>query len=312
MVALDLVLVVAVVAATLLLFRFRVDRSVVRLVVGVPFVLVSPGYAVVAALFPRSAPSLDVAISHRVNGIERLVLAVGLSVVVSPLLALAVSYTPLGLAPGVVVGVVATFTVGMSVIAGWRRSRVPDHQRWSLPVHQWVRSVEQSRSDSTVRSAALIVVVASLLVAAGGVGSAVYGRTPGETFTEFYLLTDSESGPLMNDYPDDLTVNRTTSILVGVKNHEHRPVRYTVIASLQRVSTDGGVETPLSSMELARTETSVLEHREEWNRSLTVRPTATGKDLKLVFALYRGDAPEQPTAGTPYEQTWVWVDVNST
>jgi len=50
-----------------------------------------------------------------------------------------------------------------------------------------------------------------------------------ERFTEFYVL--NSEGQAFN-YPQDVEVGNTTSIIVGVANHEGRPVNYTVEAWL--------------------------------------------------------------------------------
>ncbi|MCK4222104.1 MAG: DUF1616 domain-containing protein, partial [Dehalococcoidia bacterium] len=55
-----------------------------RIVLGLPFLLFSPGYALIAALFPKKG-SLD--------GIERIALSFGLSIAVVPLIGLILNYT---------------------------------------------------------------------------------------------------------------------------------------------------------------------------------------------------------------------------
>jgi uncharacterized membrane protein len=64
------------------------EISPVRIILGLPLVLFLPGYALIAALFPRK---------DDLDGIERIALSFGLSIAISPLLGLGLNYTPFGL-----------------------------------------------------------------------------------------------------------------------------------------------------------------------------------------------------------------------
>lgn len=314
MLAGDLVLVVAVVIATDLLFVFGVDRPLVRVVTGTPFVLLCPGYALVAALFPESKPAPVAGGSARVGGAERLLLAVGLSIVLSPLLGLALNYTPAGLAPAAVVATISAFTLTVTVVAAWRRSSLAPERRFTLG--RWNDSmlgVSLTDRDSASGTVAAVVVLAALVAAVGGVGWTVYERPPGETFTEFYVLDDGGSGAVMDDYPDRLTIGETTSVRVGVANEEHRTVTYTVVTSLQEVRRDDGVSAVVTSRELDRTRTPTLRDGEEWVAPIVFTPSVGGKgeSFRLTFSLYVGDAPETPTIVDPYRQVYLRVGVDA-
>ncbi|MGB3943467.1 MAG: DUF1616 domain-containing protein, partial [Methanothrix sp.] len=60
----------------------------VRVPVGLVMVLFLPGYALIAALFPRD---------DDLDGIERVALSFGLSIAVVPLIGLGLNYTPWGI-----------------------------------------------------------------------------------------------------------------------------------------------------------------------------------------------------------------------
>jgi uncharacterized membrane protein len=47
----------------------------------------------------------------------------------------------------------------------------------------------------------------------------------GEHFTEFYVLGPEGQS---TDYPHDLTVNQSSSVYLGIVNHEYRQVNYTI------------------------------------------------------------------------------------
>jgi len=306
----DLVLVVAVVVSTDLLFVLGVDRPLIRIVTGAPFVLLCPGYAFVAALFPESPPASVGDVPPRIDGSERLLLAVGTSVVLSPLLGLALSYTPVGLAPSAVVATVSTFTLTLTLIAAWRRSRLVPGRRFTLVTGRArpLRAALAGQSGS-LGTAAAVVVLLALVTAVGGVSWAAYERPPGETLTEFYVLPGNESGKVMNGYPDRLAPGDTT-VRVGIANEEHRAVTYTVVTSLQEVRRDDGSVVVVASQELDRIRTPPLRDGEEWVAPVSVSPSNNGESdgLRLTFSLYVGSAPANPGVKGAHRRTYIWVN----
>lgn len=76
-------LLVIVLVAIIILF----PSNVLRIILGLPFLLFFPGYTLVAALFTRK---------EGMGSIERVVLSFGLSIAVVPLVGLILNYTALG------------------------------------------------------------------------------------------------------------------------------------------------------------------------------------------------------------------------
>src|SRR3972149_6543765 len=79
---------------------------------GVPFVLVLPGWVLTAALFPHRT-DLDF--------LERTALSVGLSAAIIPLLGLALNYSPWGIRPHPIVLSVMLFTLLVAAVAAGAR-----------------------------------------------------------------------------------------------------------------------------------------------------------------------------------------------
>jgi len=62
--------------------------------------------------------------------------------------------------------------------------------------------------------------------------------------TEFYLLTENESGDLVAaGYPTNMTRGESGSLVVGIGNQGHESVEYTVVVELQRVEIVNGTAT---------------------------------------------------------------------
>ncbi|MFB6139084.1 MAG: DUF1616 domain-containing protein [Halosimplex sp.] len=94
------------------------------LVVGVPFVLLVPGYALVAVVFPRAGETTPRS-DARVSWVSRLASSVGASVVAVAAVAGALDFTVWGFRRESITVGLAAFTVVASVVAAYRRGRVP-------------------------------------------------------------------------------------------------------------------------------------------------------------------------------------------
>ncbi len=80
------------------------NDSFVRTIFGLLFILFLPGYALIAALFPK-IDDLD--------GIERVALSFGLSIAVAPLIGLGLNYTPFGIRLTPILVSLSIFTISM-------------------------------------------------------------------------------------------------------------------------------------------------------------------------------------------------------
>ena len=134
----------------------------------------------------------------------------------------------------------------------------------------------------------------------------------GESFTEFYLLTETEDGELVaDDYPTNFTVGEAKPVVVGASNQEQAPVNYTMIAELQEVQLTGSNGTNVSvtnASELGRYSVRLGDNETD-QRRFDVRPTTTGERLRVAFLLYRGEPPADPSVETAYRETHLWVNV---
>ena len=178
-------------------------QSPVRVVLGLAFVLVAPGYALTAALFPTKDDLLAA---------ERLALCLGLSVAVVPLLGLVLNYTPWGIRLVPVTLTLALFVGLMTGLALLRRRAVAPEQRFGLTLAH-----PQTK-------AALWGSLAAATALTGVIAAAQHLR-PAETFTEFYLLGP---GGTLGDLPTELTAGETAELTLGVRNHEGKAVSYRV------------------------------------------------------------------------------------
>ncbi|MFC7133620.1 MULTISPECIES: DUF1616 domain-containing protein [Salinibaculum] len=334
----DLAAVLGYVGLTLLVvFLPVINETPLRVAVGLPFVLFVPGYAFIAALFPEAgatasqteaessedttpATGAESTVSRRergIDGIERVALSFGLSIAIVPLIGLILNFTPWGIRLVPIMLSLSAFTVVSAAVAATRRWALPADEQFRVPYRRWLAAARAELFDPADRKdAALnVLLVISVLLATASVGYAVTVPKQGESFTELYLLNETDDGELLaDDYPTEYTLGESRSLLVGIGNHEHQPTEYTVVVKLQRVDRQQvGNETRvtvLEQQELDRVQTRVAAN-ETWHQPYEVTPQMSGRELRLLFLLYRGEAPTAPTIENAYRENHLFINVTS-
>lgn len=186
--------------------------------------------------------------------------------------------------------------------------------RFAVPYRVWIAAgrTELFGPESPVDAALNAVLVLSILLPISSVAYAVALPKTGESFTDFYLLTENDTGHLVAaDYPTEFTHGETQSIVVGVSNHEHRRVNYSVMVLLQDVSLENNSTTVHREVELDRFQLR-LANNETRNLRYDVTPTRTGTRLRLAFLLYQGPPQIQPSVESAYRETHLWINVTET
>jgi uncharacterized membrane protein len=291
-----------------------------RTVVGLVAVLFAPGYALVAALFPRTndGPGLFERLEttvgtegNSVTVVERLLLAVALSVCLVPLVGLGVTFATLRIETVTFLGAVGLTTISLTVVAALRRRETLPWERFNPRVTDLTAGPARLGSLPG-RPAVTFLLVVGFVVAAGGMGLAVLDADRGEQFTEFGLLTeDPATGELVaDDYPDQLTPNATERVYVSITNNEGHTVEYSVVTILQSFGPDGQQQ----QAELLDQETVVVQQGETARTQQSLRPEITGENLRVTYLLYIGSPPREgrPSADNAYRRLHHWVDVPAT
>jgi len=266
-------LLVATIALTETLQFSGLD--VLRVAMGVPFVLLFPGYALVCALFPKKAD---------LEGVERLALSIGLSLAVVPLIGLVLNYTPWGIRLFPTLLSLFLFTFSMSLATAYRRKTLPAGDRFapsfSTNVPRW-RTM--SKFDKLVSGG----LIAGIVLAGGLTGYFASQPRVGERFTEFYVLGP---GGKIEGYPTNLTLGESGTVILGVANHEYDEVTYTITVKLEdaTIGTIDGIK---------------LKHEEKWEQNFTFTPQEAREKMKLEFLLFREGVEE------PYRSLHLWITV---
>ena len=294
-----------------------VDSVVIRAVFGIPLLVFLPGYTLLLVLFPHkytdtrvSRPSLVTMNNNRagVTFVERIVLSFGISLALVPLFGvLTLSVLPAASTVSIVAPLAAGIGVGL-LVGEYRRLRLTKPERYTIPVKMWSTSVTNSFSadsnTSRVLNVALAVVVVLSVV---GLGTALVVPNYGEAYTNLSLVTQQPNGEFVaSGYPDSLSAG-SSEMYASVTNHERELTRYTLVVQLQRVDTSSGTVSVVEYEELARVSSEVAPG-ETWSANPELDAEMTGTDLRLVYLLYKGDAPSDAGTESAYQSTFVWVD----
>ena len=273
----DIVLVVALSLLTVLFVLAPVlNETPLRAVFGICFVLFLPGYALIAALFPKK-DDLDT--------IERIALSFGLSIAIVPLVGLGLNYTPFGIRLVPVLLSIALLTMGLCVVAYMRRMEVAESRRFDVDFRALYALKGELAGGSRLDRALTLILLASILLAVATTVYVVVMPKQGETFTEFYILG---AGGMAEGYPTQLTLGQQGTVIVGIVSHEYEDSTYILELKL-----DGTV---------IHSESVQLAHEEKWERPTTFKPSHRGEQQKLEFLLYRD--------GAVYRSLHLWVDVS--
>lgn len=284
-----------------------------RIVLALPLVVLLPGYALLAALYPeRPGNDLDSDGGTSISAVERIALSVAASVALVPMVAFVVNYaTGIYLRP-LLLSVVG-LTVALTVVGYVRRIRVPVDRRHRVPVGGWLGAQRERFFDATRRNlqrtpplkpqsrtqGLMNVLFALSLVTLTATAGYAAVTPPGndEPFTEFYLLTQGDDGEFRSEnLPHEYTAGESQQVFTAIGNHEGQTVPYTVVVKLD------GQEVDRFSTSVAAGETERIEY--------AVTPQQTGERLRLSFLLYRGDVPSNPTPENAYRETHLWVSVS--
>jgi len=259
----------------LIVIIILLPSNALRIALGLPFLLFFPGYTLMAALFPKRE-GMDV--------IARLALSFGMSIVIVPLIGLILNYTSWGIRLEPVLYSVTSFIFTTSIIAWLRRRRLPEQERFGIEFQLRLPGWGGSAWDKTLS----IILVVSILGALGTLGYVIATPKVGERFTEFYILGLEGKA---TDYPIELTLGESGSVIVGIINREHKVASYRVEVRIDEAKTDeiGPV---------------VLEHDERWEGIVTFTPIRASDNQRLAFFLYRNGEAEPSL--NPLR---LWIDV---
>ncbi len=136
-----------------------------------------------------------------------------------------------------------------------------------------------------------VFLIAAIVIASGFIIYFYVIPQKVDEFTEFYVLNSEGQA---KDYPELATTGSTVDVIIGVVNHESKPVTYEVSVAV------GGAE-------VKRVDVGTLSDREKWEQAVSFVPEVAGQHQSVDFFLYR-DGGTQPYHKDPLR---LYMDVVS-
>ena len=196
-----------------------INQSILRLILVLPLILFIPGYVLLAALFPDSTD---------IDTIERIVLSIGTSIIITPLIGLCLNFTSWGIRLDPIIIFLTAVIVILVIIAGIRRTRTSPELRYTIPVPEIRQAVlnewalrNRSKKDKILFFASIFAIGLVVLSA----GLAITLPKPGEKFSEFFILGENRTA---DSYPRLINPNISYPMYVGIGNHEFRTANYSI------------------------------------------------------------------------------------
>lgn len=285
----DLLIVIGLVLLTdIFVLAPGINETILRNVLGLPLVLFLPGYALIAALFPAKSD---------LDGIERTALSFGLSIAIVPLIGLVLNYTPFGIRLLPVLVCLSIFIFIMCWLAYIRRASLPETEAFEISFSAAALSLKNEileKPESKLDRALTIILILSILMSVATLEYVILTPKEGEHFTEFYVL-----GPqgIADNYTTDYTLGQSGTMIVGIVNHEYRPVNYTMQVRLENQL----LPLPENLQHIT------LDHNETWEETVTFTPPMVGQNMKLEFLLFN-----ETDKTTPYRNLHLWINVDET
>lgn len=299
-----------------------VGDTPLRIVFGLVFVLFLPGYTFVAALFPERPTSSSVNMTDTgetyedhtcpdrgIGNAERGILSFSISIALNFFIGIVLNFTPWGLRLVPILAGISVTTVLLAAVATVRRWSVPSKRRFRVQYKRWLRNTQSALVHPSARSDAVlnVVLIISVIVATGMFMYAAMAPLNTGEFSEFYLLGEDETGdPEMIDSPINSTDARE-NVIIGIENHEHQTLDYTVVIEIQRVDIRNNTTIVLEDRTLDTFQVQ-LSHDEKRIIRFPVGPVRSGDQYRLVFLLYIQSPPEELTTETAYRDVYLWLD----
>jgi len=285
----DLLIVMELVLLTdIFVLTPGLSETAVRNILGLPLVLFLPGYALIAALFPAKSD---------LDGIERTALSFGLSIAVVPLIGLGLNYTPWGIRLLPILISLSVFTFLMCGLAYLRRAKLSETEAFEVPFRETTLSLKAEileKPKSKLDQALTVVLILSILLSVATLIYVIATPKEGEHFTEFYILGPDGKA---DNYTTNYVLGESGTVIVGIVNHEYRPINYTMEIKLENKF----LPLPENQRQIS------LAHNETWQEPVTFTPLFEGQNMKLEFLLFN-----ETDRTVPYRDLHLWIDVNTT
>lgn len=269
------IILINIASISCLIMIFVIPNGLLRMLLGLPFAVFSPGYLLSIILFQKAG---------LLTRLERAVIGFGLSIVLVTLGGLLLNLSTWGITLASVLAYLALSIFTFSIIIFFVQTKLGvDEQLEPLidcDYSGWIRK------DWLEKFSQILIVILFASTIFAFVYSISIPRT-GEKYTEFYIL--GMDGKAEN-YPHSISYGQNISVTLGVINREGESTEYSV-----EIASDNVANRQLGPL--------ILDNNEKWEQEVSFTPSKRGDNQKIEYLLYKNSSTG------PYLSLHLWVDV---
>jgi len=189
-------------------------NEALRIILSLPFILFIPGYLLLSCLFPQNN------LNGGLEPVEKIGFSFGLSIALIPLVGIGLYYLPFGLRLQPILFSIFFIIVISGIFAIFRWYKTPLQKRFIITL---ILTLPKSKTNlDRILSVILFLIVIIAIITAIFV---VFSPKKQERLTEFYILGPTGEA---TDYPHNITTRQDLNIIIGLINHEHKTMNYTI------------------------------------------------------------------------------------
>jgi uncharacterized membrane protein len=302
---LDLALVVVWLAASVItMYLPALSETPLRIVLALPVLLFIPGYCLIAILFPKN---------DDLGLVERIMLSIGFSIAIVPLIGFGLNFTPWGIRLEPLVIAIILLTWVMVLIAHYQRAVLPGEERFRVSFSAIAGRIREEflpkEEKGLDRFLSVVLTLVIIVVILATVSVIVVPKEGAERFSEFYILGKNQTAA---EYPDRIIPAENYLMYIGVGNHEHRTQTYTVETWVLRTEFDN-VTNSSTIMEMDPNDRLSLTHAHNETKIIPVNLFVKKSGFNRVeFLLFNESVPGPEVTGNDrikasYRNLHLWV-----
>jgi len=295
------ILIIDILSILLILCINFVPIIIARTILGLPFLIIFPGYVILAALFPKRA----------IHNIEYLAFSFGLSIAIVCLIGLGLNYTTWGIRLEPVLYSILFLIIVLSIIAIVRRRY---YGRKNLTCAVTLESLKVFKG-SVANKITMVIIFLAILGTMGFLISVIVRPQGGNQFTEFYMLGVSDK---TSNYPTNFVLDSNQEVVsvsygnngpmmseksgtlsLCIINHEKQDTTYSVVMQIEGTPVDIIIE----GKNLPTLGPISLLPGGKWESEIGIAPEHTGDNQEVDLSLYK-DSDKQS-----YLELHLWINV---
>lgn len=200
-------------------------------VMGLFLMFFLPGYALIAAVYPRQ---------DDLKGVVRLVLSFSISYFLTSVTGLILNYTPLGNNINYILLILSALTLILIGAAFLVRRHIQEEDRFLIPVKisdfPHITSASFSVGGSRNRNILLVIVIIITALLVATPTYELMKPTEKVKYTEFYVL--GPDGNNISTYPQNLTTGEIGTVTMVLVNHENTNTTYRIVTTSNQTVMD--------------------------------------------------------------------------